>query len=433
MTATSLPAAALGPARAARPARAVERRARAVLHGILAGLERGRLTIVDGDGEWAVGRMTDAFPLAATVHVHDPAFYPAVVFGGNVGVGRAYGEGLWSADDLVAAVRILAANQAALGRLDGGLSWLLKPLDRAVHWRNRNTRAGSQRNIAAHYDLGNDFFALFLDESLMYSCACFEAEGMSLADASRAKLDRICRNLELVPGDRVLEIGCGWGGFAEHAAARYGARVTATTISAAQRAYATERIRRGGLAGRVEVLGVDYRDLAGEYDRIVSIEMIEAVGAAQLPTFFRTASRLLRPDGLMALQAIVIPDRFYERARRSVDFIKRYIFPGSFLPSVGALTRAIGSASDLAVIQLDDLTPHYVETLACWRERFGANRDRIAALGHEEEFRRRWEYYLAYCEGGFRERVIGDVQMLLAKPFWRGRAPRAAARAGGRT
>jgi cyclopropane-fatty-acyl-phospholipid synthase len=426
MTATLQQAAVRAPADA-RTTRRHERHARAVLHRILAGLEHGRLTLADQDGDATFGHPSGACPLVATVRVHDPAFYPTVLFGGNVGAGRAYGEGLWSADDLVAAVRIMAANQAVLARVDGELSWLRRPIDRVTQWQHRNTRAGIRRNIAAHYDLGNDFFALFLDETLMYSCAWFETHEMTLADASRAKLDRICRHLELMPGDRVLEIGTGWGGFAEHAAAHYGVRVTTTTISPAQRAHASERIRRAGLAARVQVLGLDYRDLTGTYDRVVSIEMIEAVGAAQLPTFFRQASRLLRPDGLMALQAIVIPDRFYEHARRSVDFIKRYIFPGSFLPSVGALVRAIGTASDLDIVRLDDLTPHYAATLAHWRARFLAAGERIAALGFDPEFRRRWEYYFAYCEGGFRERVIGDVQMLLAKPLWRGRTARVAA------
>jgi cyclopropane-fatty-acyl-phospholipid synthase len=406
-----------------RPTSAGERLARRLLFRALSRLEHGQVLFTDGDAVHAFGRITETLPLRATVRVHDPACYPTMLLGGNVGAGRAYIEGLWSADDLVSLVRIFAANQATLARVDGGLSWLTKPLDLVYHAARRNSRRGARRNIAAHYDLGNEFFAEFLDETLMYSSAWFERDDDDLADASRAKLRRLCEKLALTPADHVLEIGTGWGGFAEYAARHHGCRVTTTTISGAQYRHARERIRAAGLADRVTVLNRDYRDLTGTYDKLVSIEMIEAVGADHFDTYFGACSRLLAPHGLMALQAIVIPDQLYDRSRRTVDFIKRFVFPGGCLPSVGAIATSIGRTSDLSIVQLEDLTPDYALTLRHWRERFLAARDRVKALGFDDAFMRLWEYYLAYCEGGFRERVIGDVQILLARSRWRGRVP----------
>ncbi len=423
-----MPAAELtpAPAPAARPlapVRGLPALARSVMARILSRLASGRITIIDGDGSRQFGSMTDGNTLSAVVFVHDPAFYTAVIGGGNVGAGRAYADGLWTADNLTNVIRILAVNQQVLHRIDGAWALLGRGASYLARAGKRNSRRGDRRNIAEHYDLGNDFFASFLDETMTYSCAYFPGEGMSLAEAQRAKLDLICRKLELGPGDHVLEIGGGWGGFAEFAAASTGCRVTTATISAEQWTFARERVRRAGLEDRIEVLDRDYRDLTGTYDRIVSIEMIEAVGAENLDRFFVAVDRLLARDGIMLLQSIVIPDRHYEHARRSVDFIKRYIFPGSFLPSLGALTRAISNVSDLLLVGLEDLTPHYAETLVRWRERFTAESGRIAALGFGAEFQRLWEYYFCYCEGGFRERTIGDVQLLLARPEWRRRSP----------
>ena len=280
----------------------------------------------------------------------------------------------------------------------------------------RNSRAGSRRNIAAHYDLGNEFFRSFLDETLMYSAATFEHEQQSLHDAQVARLDRICRKLELGPDDHLLEIGTGWGGLALHAARHFGCRVTTTTISREQWTLARERVREAGLGDRVEVLCEDYRDLTGTYDKLVSIEMIEAIGHQYYDTYFAKCSELLAPHGAMLLQAITIADQRYERARRSVDFIQRYIFPGSCIPSVAALSSSIARASDLRLFHLDDIGPHYATTLAHWRQNLRANLARVRSLGYGEEFIRMWEYYFCYCEGGFMERVIGDVQMLLVKP-----------------
>jgi len=292
---------------------------------------------------------------------------------------------------------------------------LAQPLRKWAHALRRNSRAGSRRNISAHYDLGNEFFALFLDETLMYSCALFERPDMSLAEASTAKLDAICRKLQLAPGQRVLEIGTGWGGFALHAAREYGCHVTTTTISPSQHRLATERVRAAGLESRVDVLLQDYRDLRGTFDRLVSIEMIEAIGHRQYGEFFRRAAERLAPDGRMVLQSITIADAHFAAARDDVDFIKRYIFPGCCIPSVGALCGAMAASSDLRLVHLDDIGLHYATTLRHWRTRFLANVERVKAMGYPDEFVRMWEFYLAYCEAGFAERTLGDVQMVLTR------------------
>jgi cyclopropane-fatty-acyl-phospholipid synthase len=294
---------------------------------------------------------------------------------------------------------------------------------RALHWANRNSRDGSRRNIAAHYDLGNDFFALFLDETLAYSCGVFEREDATLHEAQLAKFDRICRRLRLTAADHLLEIGTGWGGLAIHAAARYGCRVTTTTISREQHALAAQRIAQAGLEDRVTLLLEDYRDLDGSYDKLVSVEMIEAVGHQYLDDYTAQCSRLLAPEGAMLLQAITIQDQFYEAALESVDFIQRYIFPGSFIPSVTAIVDSVRRSTDMKVFHLEDIGPHYATTLGRWRTSFLARLDDVRRLGYPESFLRMWDFYLCYCEGGFLERQLGDVQMLLTKPRCRLPAP----------
>ncbi len=357
-----------------------------------------------------------------SLRVLDPAFWPAVAFGGTVGAGEAYMDGLWESEDLLELIRLLLRNRPVLDGMERGLARLSAPLRAVAHRMHRNSRAGSRRNIAAHYDLGNDFYRLWLDETLMYSCALFERPGLSLAEAQRAKLERICRKLDLKATDHVVEIGTGWGGFALHAAQTRGCGVTTATLSRAQFALARERIAAAGLADRVQVLLTDYRDLTGQYDKLVSIEMVEAVGAEHLETYFRQCSRLLKPDGAMLLQAITIADQRYARALAEVDFIQKHIFPGGFLPSVTALTAAMTRATDLRTVQLEDIGPHYAETLAHWRRNFLAAQDAVRALGFDQRFIRKWLFYLGYCEGGFCERDLGTVQMLLAKPGWRGSA-----------
>jgi cyclopropane-fatty-acyl-phospholipid synthase len=306
-------------------------------------------------------------------------------------------------------------NREVLDGLETGFARLSAPLRLAAHWLQRNTRAGSRRNISAHYDLGNEFFRLFLDETLMYSCALFERPDMTLAAASTAKLEAVCRKLALGAGDHVLEIGTGWGGFALHAAGRHGCRVTTTTISPSQREVALARVRAAGLEDRVTVLLEDYRDLRGRFDHLVSIEMIEAIGHRQYDEFFRRAAALLVPGGRMLLQSITIADRHYERARDEVDFIKRYIFPGSCIPSVGALVRSIAATRQLDVEHLEDIGPHYATTLAHWRDNFLTNLPQVRALGYPESFCRMWEFYFSYCEAGFAERALGDVQVVLRR------------------
>ncbi len=389
--------------------------ARQLVQRRLDGLREGRLTVREGDTVRSFGHGTPELRL----QVRDARAWRAFAFGGSVGAGEAYMAGQWDCDDLVGLVRLLLRNREVLEALDGRLAAVTTPLRRVRHWLNRNTRAGSRRNIAAHYDLGNDFYRLWLDPTMMYSCAVFEHAGMSLHEASLAKLERVCGALDLKADDHVLEIGTGWGGFALYAAGRYGCRVTTITLSCEQRDLAVERIRDAGLADRVDVRLCDYRDLGGEFDKLVSIEMIEAVGADHLDAYFRQCSRLLKPSGIMFLQAITIADQRYEQALRSVDFIQKHIFPGGFLPCVRALADAATRASDLRIVQLEDIGHHYATTLAAWRERFLTALDEIRGLGFDDRFIRMWLFYLCYCEGGFRERDLGDVQLLLARPGWR--------------
>ena len=397
----------------------LDRLAERALRARLAGIEHGALTIADGADIQHYGRRSERCPLAATVRVHDPRFYSDIAFGGSIGAGEAYMQGYWSVDDLTGLMRILLQNRAVLDGMETGLARYAAPVQQALHWAARNTHSGSRRNIAAHYDIGNDFFRLFLDPTMMYSSAVFERADMTLEEASVAKLDRICRKLDLNAGDHVVEIGTGWGGFALHAARNYGCRVTTTTISRQQHDLASERIAAAGLADRVTLLLEDYRDLGGQYDKLVSIEMIEAVGHQFYDAYFRKCGELLKPEGMMLLQAITIADQRYEAARRSVDFIQRYIFPGSCIPSVTAMVDSIARVTDMRLYHLEDIGPHYATTLKLWREKMFANLDRVRALGYPEEFIRMWEFYFCYCEGGFTERAIGDAQMLLVKPLAR--------------
>jgi cyclopropane-fatty-acyl-phospholipid synthase len=398
------------------PARPLNGAGRRLVLAMLAKLRHGCLTLSDGHRRQTFGQTTDDFNVAATIRVHRPDFYRFCAFGGSIGAAEAYMLGHWTADDLTAVMRILVRNQHVFQAMDQGWSVLSRPVNQLFHLTRKNTPTGSRENIMAHYDLGNDFYRLFLDETMTYSCGIFETPHASLQAASLAKYDRLCRKLDLGADDHVLEIGTGWGGFALHAARHYGCRVTTTTISQQQYAYAKEQFAAAGLSRRIRLLKTDYRQLSGQYDKLVSIEMIEAVGHQYFDTFFRQCSRYLKANGIMALQAITIADHAYERAKRDVDFIKRYIFPGSCLPSVAALLAAMAQASDLRLTHLEDITPHYATTLRRWRERFFANIDRVRELGFEEPFIRMWDYYLSYCEGGFRERYIGDVQMVFAKP-----------------
>jgi cyclopropane-fatty-acyl-phospholipid synthase len=398
------------------------RLARHLLLRQLRKIRHGRLRLVDLGADESFGTVTAAAPFDVTLRVRSPRFYSDAVFGGTVGAGDAYINGFWHCDDLTGLVRLMVVNRHLMNDVDAGWSRLSAPLLGLAHWLNRNDKSGSQRNISAHYDLGNRFFELFLDETMAYSCGIFERPDASLFDASIAKFDAALSKLALRPGQHLLEIGTGWGGLAIHAAKNYGCRVTTTTISHEQYDLSRERVARAGLEDRVTVLLEDYRDLRGVYDALVSIEMIEAVGHHYLDTYFRRCSGLLKPSGAMLLQAITIQDQFYEQARRSVDFIKRYIFPGSFIPSVKAIADSLERATDMKLFHMEDIGPHYARTLRLWRERFMMKQGEVRAQGYPESFLRMWEYYLCYCEGGFEERQLGDVQMVLTKPQCR-RAP----------
>lgn len=382
----------------------------------LSALREGCLTLVEDGHEQRLGLADGDDPLHARVTIRRPAAWRALALGGSIGAAESYADGDWDCDDLVVLVRLLVRNRDLLDRMDGGLARLAGWLWERTTPGRRNTRAGSRRNIAAHYDLGNRLFSLFLDESLMYSSAVYARADDDLALASTRKLERICAKLDLGPGDHVVEIGTGWGGFAIHAAGRHGCRVTTTTISREQHALASERVRQAGLADRVEVLLRDYRDLDGRYDKLVSIEMIEAVGAGFLDTYMAKVSSLLKPDGMALIQAITIEEHRYLRALRTLDFIKKHIFPGSFIPALTPIMQAVTRSSDLKLFNLEDIGPSYALTLRAWRERFCARLAQARALGYDDHFCRMWVFYLAYCEGGFLERALGDVQLLLTKP-----------------
>jgi cyclopropane-fatty-acyl-phospholipid synthase len=395
---------------------ALARLGRKLLLAQLERLEHGELRVVEDGGEHRFGHRTARCDVSVTVHIDHPQMYADAAFGGTVGAGEAYIRGLWRCDDLTGLVRLFVVNRDLMNGMDSRWSLVSRPFLKLFHVLNRNSRHGSARNIAAHYDLGNELYSLMLDPTMAYSCGIFETPESTLEQASIAKFDAVCRKLALRPGDRVVEIGTGWGGLAIHAAANYGCHVTTTTISQEQHDYAREKIARAGLGDRITLLLEDYRDLKGRYDKAMSIEMIEAVGANYLDTYLAKCSSLLEDHGAMLLQAITIQDQYYEQARKSVDFIQRFIFPGSFIPSVGVITESLGRVSDMKVFHLEDIGPHYATTLRLWRERFFENIAQVRRIGYPESFVRLWEYYLCYCEGGFAERQLGDAQFLLTKP-----------------
>jgi cyclopropane-fatty-acyl-phospholipid synthase len=402
-----------------RPLRRSDRIFKRLVAAVLTRLEGASLTLRDAEGSTRFGDDGDARGPHAIVTVHDPSFYRACGLRGAVGASEAYIEGAWTTDDLTATVRAMARNQAALARLDGGTARVALPLFRLFAALHRNHRRGSRANVSAHYDLGNDMFEAFLDPGMTYSSAIFEQPRATLEQAQEAKYDRLCRKLDLRGEDRVLEIGTGWGGFALHAARKYGCRVTTTTISREQYDVARARIADAGLTGRVEALLCDYRDLRGTFDKLVSIEMIEAVGHEYMRDYFRVISERLAPDGVCAMQAIVNPDQAFEASKTGVDFIRRYIFPGGHLPCVWSICDAVKNATDLRMTHLEDITPHYARTLELWRRNWKDGRERIRRLGYSERFLRMWEMYFAYCEGGFHERSIGVVQTVFEKPMAR--------------
>ena len=380
----------------------------------LSQLKNGHLVVIENGERLMFGDCSAG--LVAEVHIHDTNLWGMIASSGSIGAGEAFIHGYWSSPDLTKVVRVLVSNMAVLDAMEDGLARLGRPLIRALHWINRNTRKGSQKNIAAHYDLGNEMFEQFLDPTMMYSAAQFLNEDDTLEQAQLNKLQRICQKLGLKPEDHLLEIGTGWGSMALFAAQHYGCKVTTTTLSKEQFDYTKARIEALGLQDQVTLLLEDYRDLTGQYDKLVSIEMIEAVGHRFLPSYFKQCSHLLKPHGLMLLQAITIREQRYEQAKTSVDFIQRYIFPGGALPSVQKMLEIVGKDTDMNLMHMEDFGLHYAKTLRLWHENFRRAHGRLTELGYDEYFLRLWEFYLCYCEGGFLERSIGTAQLLLAKP-----------------
>lgn len=397
--------------------RRADRAARAVMLRLLAHLRGGRLTLIESDGTVTTHGSAEPAPgeLDVTVRLHTPAVWREVALKASRGLGESYVDGWWSTDDLVGLVRLLIVNLDGLDDIRNRWDRASSPV--ADAWRRLRpaSRLRDRREIAAHYDLGNDFFELFLDQTMAYSCGLYASPSVSLEDAQRAKFDRVLRSIDLGPDDHLVEIGTGWGGLAVHAAQNYGARVTTTTISVEQHRYTSELVASLGLEDRVEVLLSDYRDLTGTFDKLVSVEMIEAVDWRDHQAFFETCERLLAPDGQMALQAITVADRRFHRVRNSEDFVKRHIFPGSCIPSVDAILSATGRHTDFWLTSLEEFPQHYAETLHRWRDRLWENEVIARDRGYDDALMRLWDFYLAYCEGAFRERYVSLVQCVFAR------------------
>lgn len=381
---------------------------------LLANLQHGHLQIQEDDQCYEFG--VSNVSLCAKIVVHDSRFYRNVLFSGSIGAGESWVEGLWSSPHLVCVIRLLARNLALLDALERRFGWLIFPVNKVRHWLNHNTHDGSRANIAAHYDLGNPLYQLFLDEQMQYSSALYPHAQANLAQAQLHKLQIICDRLELCASDHLLEVGSGWGGLAVYAAKHYGCKVTMTTISEAQYQFAQQWIKQQGLTDRITLLKQDYRDLTGQFDKLVSIEMIEAVGQQFLPDYFRQLNRLLKPRGRLLLQAITIADARHRHYARRVDFIQRYIFPGGFLPSLSLLTQLLAQYTDLQCVRLHDHGFDYGRTLKHWSERFLSQSAAIRQLGYSQDFIRLWQFYFAYCEGGFWERTISLVHVEAIKP-----------------
>ncbi|MDZ4818650.1 MAG: cyclopropane-fatty-acyl-phospholipid synthase family protein [Planctomycetota bacterium] len=398
------------------PANWLDRRARSLVIGKLRDLAFGQIVLHDSEGTVLLGQPS---VVQANLYVHQPRFYRHAILGGTLAVAESYLRGDWDCDDLTALFRIFVRNRQTSGRFDRGLARLGGFAHRLFHRWHANSRTGSRRNIGAHYDLGNDFFRLWLDDTLAYSSGIFPTAAATMQEASVEKFDRVCRMLRLRATDQVLEIGSGWGGFAIHAAKNYGCHVTTTTISKEQFDFVQQRINAEGISDRIQLLQRDYRELKGQFDKLVSIEMIEAVGHEYLDQYFGQCSSLLKPDGSLFLQAIVMPEHSYGPYLKSVDFIQRYVFPGGCLPSLGAIMGSVGRSTDLRLVQADDFAPHYAETLRRWRAAFGNQLDQVRQQGYSDEFIRLWNYYLCYCEAAFEERHVGVLQVQFNKPLCR--------------
>ena len=382
-------------------------------------MPRGYLLIEEGDELYSFGNPDDNAGIKAKIVIKDPSAYRDIAFGGSIGGAEAYMLGKWTTPSLLDVVRLMSINIDFLNEMDDSKPIVQRIADKLFHWLNRNTEKQARDNISRHYDLSNEFFALFLDPEMMYSSAIFPHAQADLDEAALYKLEVICRKLDLQPSDHLLEIGTGWGGLAIYAARNYGCRVTTTTISREQYATACRRVQEEGLERQITVLFEDYRNLQGKFDKLVSIEMIEAVGHEYYKQYFSGCAALLKDDGLMLLQAITIPDQRFEYAQKSVDFIQRYIFPGGSLPSHEVMLSTVKKHTDLLMVGMQEIGEDYAKTLEVWRERFMAKLDQVRDLGFDDYFIRMWNYYLCYCQGGFEERIIGTSQILFAKPDWR--------------
>ena len=385
-----------------------------ILFKKLKGLKTGELTIVDGSKIHVFGIPNSE--LKATLTVSSQEFYVFLGSGGTNGAAEAFTAGYWSADNLVQLIQLIIKNKKTMDGLESGLARLTNPITKIIHKLRQNTLKGSKSNILAHYDLSNDFYQLWLDSTMTYSSGIFPNKKSSMRDASIEKLDRLCRKLNLNSDDHVLEIGTGWGSFATHAAKNYGCKVTTTTISDNQFNYVAELVSKENLDNKITLLNQDYRELEGSFDKIVSIEMIEAVGSDYVPGFFEKASSLLKKNGLMALQGITYNDPDFDAYKNSVDFIRKYIFPGSCLISAAQVEKAIKEKTDLVMVDSEDITLHYARTLEIWRKDFEKVLPQVRELGFSDPFIRIWIFYLVYCEAGFLENLIGDFQFIFAKP-----------------
>ena len=387
-----------------------------LVHKQLSQINNASIIIEDGDG---IKRFGNSKSLIAKIKVISPSFYKNIIFGGSIGASESFIRGEWKSPNLTKVIQVFARNTEAQDKLESFFIFLLQPFFRVIHRLNQNTIKGSKKNISRHYDLSNDFFKLFLDKKMMYSSAIYKTKKTNLEDAAANKLNVICKKLKLKKSDHLIEIGSGWGGFAIFAAKNYGCKVTTTTISIEQYKFTKNRIREMGLAKQIRVLLKDYRSLRGQYDKLVSIEMIEAVGHQFYDEYFSVISRLLKANGEALIQAITIKDQRYSHAIKSVDFIQKYIFPGSCIPSLTAIQNSLTNSTDLVINDVRDIGRHYAITLAHWRENFIKNKKNIRKLGFDEEFLRMWLFYFAYCEGGFEEKVISDVHLHITKPGYR--------------
>ncbi|CAM3779444.1 MULTISPECIES: SAM-dependent methyltransferase [Pseudoalteromonas] len=385
-----------------------------LVFGAFNSLKVGHITLVHGNEVVHFGDHQSKLKVQLTVH--DALMYKAFALSGSVGAGESYILGHWDCDNLTALIEIFAINQAELDAFEKKFAFFSNLYFRLNHFKNKNSQHGSKKNIVAHYDLGNDLYSSFLSTEMLYSCAVYPTKEATLEQAQSYKLDLICQQVDLQQGDTVIEIGTGWGAFAIHAATHYGCHVTTTTISDEQHAYVAQKIAELGLADKITLLKQDYRLLEGRYDKLVSIEMIEAVGHEFLPGFFQKCNALLKDSGAMLIQAITIGDQRYQHYLKNSDFIQQYIFPGGCLPCIDEMNKQIKQQTDMVVHSIKDIGVHYARTLADWRTRFIASWPEIDKVKFDQRFYRLWLFYLAYCEGAFRTRATSTVHLVARKP-----------------